>query len=354
MAIIKRKTGYGVRVYRDGKQHWVGTCDTLREARAVEAEHQLSRRIGKGTLTVEQWTKRWLREYPRPARSTQQTYKGALGKFLSLHGQDKLNEIDRSTAVSTSHEIGSHARRVVCAMYNDAVDAGIVDHNPFINIRMPQSRGRKDLTPPTREEIYSLAETAREVLPTMGETIATLIIVGAFTGLRPGELCALNWAEVDVAGQNITVRHTLDAFGDLKPPKNNKVRKVILPAEAVEALDRLPRWLDRPQVFSAPMGSRLRKGSLQYYWRQLRAASQVKITPHVLRHFCATYLLENGAKMGLQDYEVALQLGHQDGGKLIRELYAHPSKDKALDRVRLAYELAREPVEAEEGTVSNG
>ena len=157
-----------MRVYRDGKQHWIGTCRTLREARAVEAEHQLSRRVGKGSITVAQWAKRWLRDYPRPARSTQVTYKGALGKFLSLHGNDRLSDIDRMTAVATSHEIGSHARRVVCVMYNDALDAGLVDHNPFMNIRMPQSRGRKDLKPPTREQIFELAETARQVLPTMG------------------------------------------------------------------------------------------------------------------------------------------------------------------------------------------
>ena len=34
--IIKRGSRYGVRVYRAGRQVWVGTFPTLREARAAE------------------------------------------------------------------------------------------------------------------------------------------------------------------------------------------------------------------------------------------------------------------------------------------------------------------------------
>ena len=53
---------------------------------------------------------------------------------------------------------------------------------------------------------------------------------------------------------------------------------------------------------------------------------------HELRHFAATWYLE----LGLTPADVALQLGHRDGGKLVMEVYAHPSERKARDRIAAA------------------
>jgi len=35
--------------------------------------------------------------------------------------------------------------------------------------------------------------------------------------------------------------------------------------------------------------------------------------------------------------DVAIALGHEDGGELVRRLYGHRDKDQALDRVVAAY-----------------
>jgi integrase len=57
-----------------------------------------------------------------------------------------------------------------------------------------------------------------------------------------------------------------------------------------------------------------------------------------LRHACATLLLERG----LSPEDVAIQLGHTDGGALVRRLYGHPSEDRARARIAAAFE--QEPV----------
>jgi len=49
-----------------------------------------------------------------------------------------------------------------------------------------------------------------------------------------------------------------------------------------------------------------------------------------LRHWAATNLLE----LGLQPSDVAVQLGHTDGGVLVQTVYGHPSEDRARDRIR--------------------
>ena len=51
-----------------------------------------------------------------------------------------------------------------------------------------------------------------------------------------------------------------------------------------------------------------------------------------LRHACATLL-----ERGLSPADVALQLGHSDGGRLVMQLYGHPDEDRARDRLKMAF-----------------
>ena len=52
-----------------------------------------------------------------------------------------------------------------------------------------------------------------------------------------------------------------------------------------------------------------------------------------LRHFCATHLLE----LGVAHADVAVQLGHTDGGALVMSTYGHPSEDAARSRLKRAF-----------------
>ena len=55
-----------------------------------------------------------------------------------------------------------------------------------------------------------------------------------------------------------------------------------------------------------------------------------------LRHACATMLVERGLNVG----DVAFQLGHQDGGRLVMTLYGHPGEDAIRDRLKMAHSQA--------------
>ena len=55
-----------------------------------------------------------------------------------------------------------------------------------------------------------------------------------------------------------------------------------------------------------------------------------------LRHFCATHLLE----LGVSHADVAVQLGHTDGGALVMSTYGHPSKNAARERLKRAFRMA--------------
>jgi integrase len=72
-------------------------------------------------------------------------------------------------------------------------------------------------------------------------------------------------------------------------------------------------------------------------WRPLKAAwvqsGGRPLDLYGLRHACATLLLERGVTPA----DVAVQLGHSDGGRLVQVLYGHPSEDRARDRLKLAF-----------------
>jgi integrase len=68
-----------------------------------------------------------------------------------------------------------------------------------------------------------------------------------------------------------------------------------------------------------------------------------------LRHFCATHLLD----LGVSHADVAVQLGHTDGGALVMSTYGHPSEDAARSRLKMAYAETVVPMKAA-GTSQTG
>jgi integrase len=68
-------------------------------------------------------------------------------------------------------------------------------------------------------------------------------------------------------------------------------------------------------------------------WQPVRAAfGRPTMALHELRQYCATYLLE----LGLAPADVAVQLGHTDGGALVMSTYGHPSDRAARARITAA------------------
>jgi integrase len=335
--IKKRGAAYGVSVYDPAlkRKRWVGTFETLREAR--EAERDASRRRGTlARITCGEFVDRWLTDYARPAPATRRTYTYALARFREDFGHQRLAELDRVTARAWALKQPQSNVRAVRSMLNDAINDSLhPGPNPFANLRLEQPRGRKDLVALTEAELQTLADSALAVHSDYGPTFRAMIVFAAYVGLRPGELFALE--RTDVREDEVTIRQNLDGTGELKLPKNGKRRVVTLPPPAREALyDVVPR-VDVPWLFVTRSGKRFAKSSLLYYWNPVRAVfGRPGMDFYELRHFCATHLLE----LGVAHADVAVQLGHTDGGALVMSTYGHPSEDGARARLKRAYAAA--------------
>src|SRR5436853_420867 len=80
------------------------------------------------------------------------------------------------------------------------------------------------------------AAVARATHRDYGDEFAALIVFAAYTGVRPGELAALQWHDLDPANREATIGRALDGQGGVKPPKNGLERTIILPPPVLAAL----------------------------------------------------------------------------------------------------------------------
>lgn len=335
--IVKRAGSYGVRIWNPTlkRKQWVGTYPTLRQARHAEQQAAGRPAVPHDRLTVSEWAARWLEDYARPAASSRRTHRYATNRILGDLGERPLDSIDRPFARRLATQTWPRSvTNTARAMFGDAHRDGLIPANPFADLRLPLSRGRKDLDALTEPQVHQLANLAVDIHGDYGREMRAIILTLGYIGVRPGELCALHWTDLNATERELAVRHTVDSSGNLKAPKNGEPRLVVVPVEALDALTTLPRRLDSPRVFHTPRGRTLTKGSLAYLWRPVAAAwtahGHPHITPYHLRHAAATLLLERG----LAPWDVGTQLGHRDGGRLVQTLYGHPSEDGARQRLK--------------------
>lgn len=344
MTAFRRNGKWAAKFVLGGEQVWVkgGPWETKRQAEEAERRYRDHLKARRTDETCASFVERWLEEWPRPAESTRRTYAAAVERFAEHFGPTSLGDVERLSARTWALSVPRGVSRVVGIMYEDARNVGLVEANPFSNLRLPIVE-RTDIHPPTLEEYRELLN-ACTVLGGYGAEFRAMMQFSAWTGIRAGELQALRWE--DVGEDEIHVRHSRGRDGSLGTPKNGKAESMPFPPPA-RVLDAVPHRPD-PFVFHSPRGNPLMQGSHHYAWRQVRARAGVResIRWHDFRHFCATQLLE----MGVDHFAVSVQLRHHDGGKLVMERYGHPSREAAKDRLLAAFELGTETIGSRSGS----
>jgi integrase len=313
-----------------GRKIHLGTFDSRREAVAREAEHKLrgsSSPSSRETIAV--FAGRWLRDYPRPRLSTNTSNAERIKPLVRDLGHVRLVDMTRPVARgwALKHRWALPAAR---AMYADAMNDGIVEHNPFAGLRLPGSEGRKRIVALTETELGDLADGALAAWPddAWAWTYRAMILFAGYVGLRPGELFALRRS--DVAGDLCLIERALESkSGTVGATKNGRARTVTVPPVARDAIAELPDT-GSGLLFESRRGEMWRQSSHHHVWSVVRTlAGRPGLDFYCLRHCAATMLLERG----MSPTDVAVQLGHTDGGRLVMGLYGHPSEAAARERL---------------------
>lgn len=262
---------------------------------------------------VGEFVERWPAEFARPDPETNRQRRWMVAGFGREFSDRPLDSLTRAEAYAWAVEHPA-AARYVRELYSDAIRVGLVDDNPFWNLRVGSSVGRAYAVIPTLADVAALEKAAPA-------KIRGMVTFAAYTGLRLGEQLALRRCDVD--GDVCRVEAQLDRRGERKPLKGGaRPRGVLIPEEASRALRR-PRsasgrlWpISRWQHFRA--------------WDATRKALGVEFDWHELRHVAATRWVEAGASTR----DVAYMLGHRDDTR-VRRLYArHVDEAGALERMR--------------------
>jgi len=154
-------------------------------------------------------------------------------KRIESAAMDRLFGAMRRAGLSASRL--NQAKSLYVPFFRWAKRRGMTTHNPMAEFQMPTSTYRsKERTPPEIEELSLLLSTAVEVTP----DIAPLLVLGAVTGIRRGELVGIPMSAVDWRRNQITIASAITSSGKVKATKTRRSRTFHVDAETTAMLKR--------------------------------------------------------------------------------------------------------------------
>ena len=260
--------------------------------------------------------------------STLVTYESALAQHLvPFFGNSllsKIEERDIARLKASMRNVGRSPKTirniltVLSSLFSLAKEWGYLQNVP--RVRFPK-------VPPPRFRFLSLEECL-ELEAGSTPYWWTMIRLARTSGLRIGELCALEWRQVDLAKGAILVDQAIWR-GRVSSPKGNTARLVHLPPKTVEAL-RQHRG-GRSLVFPNTNGEIRKERKCDQGLR--RCAKRACLEPfgwHVLRHTYASHLVMKSVPVPV----VQELLGHTDIRLTMRYAHLSPShKVAAVERL---------------------
>lgn len=345
-SVRKRKWTHGgiereawVVTYTDasGKRRQGGSFDKKKDA--DKARQQIEAELGQGThtpsrdtVTFSEAAREYIREIERRHRVGDKMAGGTLhtkrslveNNLVPLLGGRKLTSIDHlvlQDAINTLAEtmkkstLAGHASELKL-IFTFAVRQKWIKLHPLASqkLNVPGRNIKRDI--PTREEIELILRALavryyRE--SEAGHRMRVLsTILALFGGLRRGEVCGLQWENVDFDRNEIRIRHSLSHYDGLKDPKSRAgVRTIPMTSPVRQALEWAKGFegcTGSGYVLQCRNGSALTPSNVYWYWTAtMKQAGLVKpaaskrenlVTPnypfHSLRHAAVSLLIAEG------------------------------------------------------------
>jgi len=215
-------------------------------------------------------------------------------------------------------------------LLNLAVEWNVLD-------RAPRVRAFREKHEYVAEDEYLTLEETPRFMEAVAPEWRTFVVLALKTGLRLGELLALQWQDIDLVAGFLIVRRSLWR-GQEGSPKGGQNRKVPLSDVALAAL-KAHRHLRGPYVFCDERGNHLTHSMLKDVVPSACARAKLakRITTHGLRHTFASHLVMRGASL-----------------KAVQELLGHESIEMTLRYSHLTPDVKREAVQLLDRTENSG
>jgi integrase len=223
----------------------------------------------------------------------------------------------------------------------------LIVENPAASVVLPKGRkqqNRRAITPKERHYILKTCETHRAGL---------FYLIMLYCGLRPGEVAALQWRNVDLKSRVLTVDSAVKPDGSIGQPKSDSgFRRVPIPEALADVLEERS-GTPFEFVCTNASGGRLTKSSMKQQWASFRRQLNIEmgcrtykgalvppypvaedLVPYCLRHTYCTDLQAAGVPIN-----VARELmGHSDIS-ITSKIYTHSSGESFDSAAEMIYAL---------------
>ncbi len=277
----------------------------------------------RGRIRLDEWAEQWWATTVNLRPSTRARDRGYVNRYiLSELGQYPLGDITQlqvrawvaglagrgsgdDTRRSLSPATVRKAYGLLAKMLSAAVDAELIAKSPCQRVPVPRVE-RHEMRFLTSAEIAELAGA-------IDERYRALVLVGAYCGLRIGELAGLKRSRVNLLRRRLEVVEILvEAEGQLYtgPPKTSAGRRAVGIPEpvAAELEEHLARFAGTELVFPGPGGGPLRGAAWRSrFWHPaVERAGLAPLRPHDLRHTAVALWIAQGAN----PKQIAARAGH--------------------------------------------
>ncbi len=302
--------------------------------------------------TVADAAAEWLRyaeHDPACKPSTLTDYRHTVDRLLRDLGSDRLEDVTPEllerwkTTLTVSNRTVAKYLVVPHGIFRRAMKVWGLPRNPLLEVERPRFRVSDDLDAFSPEEVWALVRAAGS------EQDSALYLTAAFTGLRMGELLALQWRNVDYAGDAIRVRRSYNVHGRVGSPKSGKVRSVPMVPDVAHRLAALSgrESFTEPEdlVFPGELGGFQDASSIRVRYRAAQDRAGLRhLRFHDLRHTFGTLAVRRAevpavqAWMGHSDIQTTMRYVHDRdrGGEARLLAEAFRSSSGGVERVEPA------------------
>ena len=319
-------------------------------------------------ITLENWFYTWLFEFRVNDLKTSsiERYEGIYRNYIKNSSLGKMKLIDLRTIhiqnyynnlmkvhnkpASTIKSINKYLKSCL----NSACKHGYILKNYSCDIIIPKDHS----TTATSLAYFSVDEQKLFMKSIKTHRLSALFTMALGTGLRQGELLALNWSDIDFDARTVTVSKSIRSvkkdgkytFEIQIPKTQNSIRTVAMPVAVIQALKNHRKnqnlekektfgtYLNNNLIFATPIGTPIDSRNLIRVYKNLLKKSNIEYRKfHSLRHTYATRLFE----AGVHPKTVQKLMGHADITTTLN-IYTHVDEDvkfKAADTLNNVLEI---------------
>lgn len=301
-----------------------------------------------------QWCDLWFKSKGQLASKTKNQYRNSLGIWKGLLGDDTA--MAKLTHTKVAAVVGGEPWKSAKLLNNYLITlrgvfafAGrdLKTDNPMVGIE--NSKAQKP--PPDPLSVDEMEKVLASLRKHMDERAFFYFEFAFLTGMRPEELIALRWGDVDWGESMIRVERAR-TDGQFGPIKTYQVRDVDLVARAVAALDGMKKWSylinvedqDDPMercIFQSPVTGKPwhdERSQRETYWQPTLRQCRIKARrAYQTRHTYAT----NALRGGVNPSYVSRQMGHANP-KMLFTVYAKwiDGADRGREKAKMEVMLA--------------